>query len=73
MRLNQEAKHDPDQGKWVRVCKDCFQAKDGFLDLEGKEKIWDKLFLKHRRKYVDKADLATNRLEKRLDKVLSPI
>lgn len=71
IRLNMQAVHDPENGIWAKVCQDCFQSRDGYFESTGAEKDWTETFVPIRRKAVDKADLARNRLEKRLDKVLA--
>ncbi|CAG8563228.1 11987_t:CDS:2 [Gigaspora margarita] len=53
MRLNRQALHDPVEGIWCRVCDDCFQSREGYLDTEG----------------IERAHLEGNRLEKRLEKL----
>jgi hypothetical protein len=68
MRLSRQAKHDPDNGIWAPVCEACFASKPGYNDTEGPSSDWMDDFTTVRRKAVDRADLARNRLEKRLDK-----
>jgi hypothetical protein len=36
MRLDRNARHDPKNGRWYRVCDDCFQAREGYGEHEGK-------------------------------------
>jgi len=35
MRLNTQAKHDPVQGVFARVCRACFESREGFLQELG--------------------------------------
>ncbi|KAG9306898.1 hypothetical protein G9A89_002567 [Geosiphon pyriformis] len=69
IKLNKLAKHDPVDGTWCRVCDDCFESRDGYLDIEGFTKSHTTAFAKARHKGMEKAHLEGNRLEKRLEKL----
>lgn len=69
MRLNRQALHDPVEGIWCRVCDDCFQSREGYLDTEGVMRSHTTTFIKYRTKGIERAHLEGNRLEKRLEKL----
>ncbi|ORX81408.1 hypothetical protein K493DRAFT_292756 [Basidiobolus meristosporus CBS 931.73] len=69
MRLNISAEHDPLNGRWYRVCEDCYTARTGYSANEGACRNRTEMFIKLRNKTVDKVLLESNRLEKRLDKL----
>ncbi|CAG8586556.1 171_t:CDS:10 [Cetraspora pellucida] len=69
MKLNKQAHHDPIDGYWCRVCDDCFQSRECYLDTEGVIRSHTTTFIKNRTKGIERAHLEGNRLEKRLEKL----
>ncbi|KAI9366591.1 FYVE zinc finger-domain-containing protein [Pilaira anomala] len=69
IKLNRQAKHDPDHGIWCKVCMQCYVARDGYNDTQGAKRSKTDLFLKQRAKTIDRVYLESNRLEKRLEKL----
>ncbi|CAG8657374.1 11017_t:CDS:10, partial [Racocetra persica] len=69
MKLNKQALYDPANGYWCRVCDDCFQSREGYLDTEGVVRSHTTTFIKSRTKGIERAHLEGNRLEKRLEKL----
>jgi hypothetical protein len=69
MKLNRQAKHDPENGVWSKACGNCFVNRKGYLDYGGATSSKTELFLKQRAKTIDRVYLESNRLEKRLEKL----
>ncbi|RKP05799.1 hypothetical protein THASP1DRAFT_32366 [Thamnocephalis sphaerospora] len=71
MRLDESARHDPERGRWCRVCMDCFQTRPGYGDHEGKclVRIRTNMFAESRQLAVERSNLEANRLKKRLEKL----
>lgn len=70
MRLSpQSFAHDPDAGVMSRVCGDCFSARKGFREWNGKTRTRNVEFMQLRQKRVDKLNLEVNRLNNRLQKL----
>lgn len=69
IKLNRQAKHDPENGVWCKVCGNCFVGRKGYNDCQGATRSKTDLFLKQRAKTIDRVYLESNRLEKRLEKL----
>lgn len=69
IKLNRQAKHDPENGVWCKVCGNCFVGRKGYNDSQGATRSKTDLFLKQRAKTIDRVYLESNRLEKRLEKL----
>ncbi|KAI9358929.1 FYVE zinc finger-domain-containing protein [Zopfochytrium polystomum] len=64
-----DARHDPVNGVWCRVCEGCYTGREGYLDTMGVSRKRTVAFLKVRKAKIDLTDLEANKLEKRLDKL----
>jgi hypothetical protein len=83
MKLSRAAQHDPVRGVWCRVCETCYKSREGYNDTRGLciqqstrslttvgvERSHTEDFFKIRQKSVDKLQLETSRLEKRLSRL----
>ena len=69
MKLATDARHDPANGIWCRVCETCYKDRDGYIEPLGAVRNKTGLFNNCRRQRVDKINLDVNKLEKRLEKV----
>ena len=68
MKLDTQARHDPAHGVWCRVCRTCFEAREGYAQTPGPSRDLTKQFKKLRRPVLERGDLELNRLIVRLDK-----
>ncbi|KAI8980498.1 FYVE zinc finger-domain-containing protein [Pilobolus umbonatus] len=69
MKLDRQAKHDPESGVWCKVCASCYVNRAGYMDHRGVTRNRTDEFLKLRSKTIDRVYLESNRLEKRLEKL----
>lgn len=69
IKLDRQAKHDPDHGAWCKVCMLCYVGRKGYTDDHGATCSKTDMFLKQRSKTIDRVYLDSNRLEKRLEKL----
>ncbi|KTW31593.1 hypothetical protein T552_00231 [Pneumocystis carinii B80] len=69
IKLSQDAQHDPDHGVWSRVCKYCYEEREGYMDTNGPVIDYFPEFKHFRAQAVDKINLHANRLEKRVSKL----
>ncbi|RKF60052.1 Vacuolar segregation protein pep7 [Erysiphe neolycopersici] len=69
IKLSRSAQHDPLRGLWCRVCETCYKSRDGYNDHSGAERNQTGDFRTIRTKFVNKKNLETSRLEKRLTKL----
>ncbi|KAJ3416991.1 carboxypeptidase Y-deficient [Chytridiales sp. JEL 0842] len=70
MRLNpSDARHEPVNGIWCRVCEACFIGREGYMDTHGVSRKWTSTFFKLRKGKVDQLLLESNKLEKRFEKL----
>ncbi|KTW26796.1 uncharacterized protein T551_03258 [Pneumocystis jirovecii RU7] len=69
IKLSKEARHDPMHGIWSRVCKNCYEEREGYMDTNGPIIDFFPEFKQHRTQAVHKINLYANRLEKRLSKL----
>ncbi|TPX39744.1 hypothetical protein SeMB42_g06263 [Synchytrium endobioticum] len=70
MKVAADARHDPVNGIWCRVCEICYKERDGYTEPLGAMRNRTGLFNTFRRGRVDKISLDVNKLEKRLDKLV---
>ena len=70
MKLDSRARHDPVNGIWCRVCRGCYIGRPGYIENGGVTQRLTDQFLKKRSKTIDRVHLESNRLEKRLEKVI---
>jgi rabenosyn-5 len=68
MKLSVLAKHDPINGIWARVCQGCFQTSRVFQ--RGVSRCKTSLFLHIRKQKVTVLLMESNKIEKRLQKVI---
>ena len=73
MKLGRNARHEPVQGLWCRVCENCFKSRLGYNDYEGLMINKFHLYLALRKPTVEKEHLEFNRLEKRLSKLVESL
>ncbi|KAG2195775.1 hypothetical protein INT47_005752 [Mucor saturninus] len=69
MKLDRQAKHDPEGGIWCKVCMTCYVSRPGYAETGGATRSRTQEFLKQRGKTIDRVYLESNRLEKRLEKL----
>ncbi|POS87443.1 hypothetical protein EPUL_001230 [Erysiphe pulchra] len=69
IKLSRSAQHDPLRGLWCRVCETCYKSRNGYNDHNGAERNHTSDFRKIRTNFVNKKNLETSRLEKRLTKL----
>ncbi|KAI8898465.1 hypothetical protein BC833DRAFT_589769, partial [Globomyces pollinis-pini] len=69
MKLNFNAKHDPVNGCWSRVCQNCYFNRDGYKNNHGVSRNKTSSFLKIRKQIVTTTSLEVNKIEKRLEKL----
>lgn len=71
MKLDADARPDPGSGVWARVCEGCYTARPGWTDVSGTSRDLTRDFGRARRVHVDRQQLESNRLEKRLVRLVS--
>ncbi|KAI8051118.1 hypothetical protein BDF22DRAFT_89627 [Syncephalis plumigaleata] len=69
LKLNEKARHDPQRGRWCRVCESCFEIYQGAHDRQGLIQSKTAEFLMIRQETLVRTNLEANRLEKRLEKL----
>lgn len=69
IKLSKDAQHDPLYGIWSRVCKHCYEERQGYMDTNGPIIDHFAEFKYQRKQAIHKINLYTNRLEKRLSKL----
>jgi len=69
IRLDANANHDPENGYWCRVCRQCFVARKGYAQEFGSTRNHTKQFKKLRGSGKEKQGLEVSRLEMRFEKV----
>lgn len=70
MKLDKQAKWDPEKGVWCRVCFSCFESRPGFNDASGLVEDLTSAFTAKRKRTITKTHLEVNLLEKRLTKLI---
>ena len=70
MKLAGDAKHDPVNGIWARVCMKCFQNRVGYNDSRGVVRIRSGMFLKLRASKLAQTLMECNKIELRLTKTI---
>ncbi|KAI7901701.1 FYVE zinc finger-domain-containing protein [Cokeromyces recurvatus] len=69
IKLSQQGHHDPEHGVWCKVCLNCFTNRKDYNTYEGVTRNRTDYFMKLREKTIDRVQLESNRLEKRLEKL----
>lgn len=69
MKLSRSAQHEPVRGFWARVCETCYKSREGYNDHNGLLVDHTDAFAEMRRKRVERQNLETSRLEKRLTRL----
>lgn len=69
MKLSRSAQHEPVRGYWARVCETCYKSREGYNDDHGVLIDHTGAFNEIRRKRVERHNLETSRLEKRLTRL----
>ena len=69
IRLDINANHDPENGYWCRVCKQCFTTRKGYTQEMGPTRSHTKQFKKMRGTGNEKQGLEASRLEMRFEKL----
>lgn len=70
MKLSVRAKPDPVNGVWCRVCETCYKSRPGYNDNGGTTRDRLSEFALIRTARMDALELETNRLEKRMIKLI---
>ncbi|KAK7205569.1 FYVE zinc finger-domain-containing protein [Myxozyma melibiosi] len=70
MKLDKQAKWDPEKGVWCRVCFSCFESRPGFNDASGMVEDLTSAFIAKRKRTITKTHLEVNLLEKRLTRLI---
>ncbi|BFZ57271.1 carboxypeptidase Y-deficient [Savitreella phatthalungensis] len=73
MRLSRAATYEPVRGIWCRVCKTCYEARPWYSDTRGAERDQTATFKDFRLRSSARHQLETNRLTKRLDRLLTAL
>ncbi|ROT36128.1 VAC1 protein [Sodiomyces alkalinus F11] len=71
MKLSRSAQHEPVRGFWARVCETCYKSREGYNDHNGVLIDHTDAFVAMRRERVERQNLETSRLEKRLTRLTS--
>jgi rabenosyn-5 len=73
MRLSRSATYEPKRGTWCRVCRNCYESREWYQNTSGQARDLTEIFNKTRVKQFESQDLETQRLEKRLTRLLQGI
>jgi hypothetical protein len=69
MKLSVLAKADPINGIWARVCKKCYQLRNGYNNLNGVSRNRTQTFLQIRTKNSNQIMMEVNKIETRLERL----
>lgn len=69
IKLSRSAQHEPVRGFWCRVCKGCYEGREGYWEVEGVCRDRTGELVERRRGRLERERLEVARLEKRLTKV----